>query len=177
MMSVAVIACAAALVPLVALAVTASPSTAAGETPAASPPACATSGLVVWLYSPIGGGTAGGTYYDLEFTNLSGHTCTLYGYPGVSAVNLVDHQLGSAGARNDAHPSTVVTLANGTSAIAVLKITDVGVFSPLSCHYATAAGLRVYPPNQTASKVVPFPFASCALTGPVFLHVEAVQKA
>jgi hypothetical protein len=33
--------------------------------------------------------------YYLEFTNLSGHACTLAGYPGVSAVGLSGGQLGS----------------------------------------------------------------------------------
>jgi hypothetical protein len=39
----------------------------------------------------------------------------------------------------------------------------------------TAAGLRVYPPNLTTSKVVPFPFSACSLTGPVYLNVRAVK--
>jgi hypothetical protein len=39
---------------------------------------------------------AGSIYYHLEFTNLSGRACTLVGYPGVSAINLSGHQLGSA---------------------------------------------------------------------------------
>jgi hypothetical protein len=38
-----------------------------------------------------------------------------------------------------------------------------------------AAGLRVYPPGQTASELVPYPFEACARSGPVYLHVEAVQ--
>jgi hypothetical protein len=77
----------------------------------------------------------------------------------------------------------VVTLASGTSAsmagataTAVLGITDVGAFSPRQCGPVTAAGLRVYPPNQTVSSVVPFPFRGCSRRGPVYLHVESVQK-
>ena len=51
---------------------------------AARAPRCATSGLVVWLDTQ-GDGAAGSIYYKLELTNLSRHTCTLLGYPGVSA--------------------------------------------------------------------------------------------
>ena len=50
-------------------------------------PKCATSGLVVWM-DTNGNGAAGTIYYELQFTNLSGQTCTLTGYPGVSAVKL-----------------------------------------------------------------------------------------
>jgi len=61
---------------------------------AASAPGCATSDLMVWLGIP-GDGTAGSTYYELELSNISHHTCTLFGFPGVSAVNRSGAQLGS----------------------------------------------------------------------------------
>ena len=81
----AAIACAAALIPVAALAAGAGP--AAGAAPAAaSTPPCQTAGLVMWLAN--GNAAAGTFYYDLNFTNLSGHACTLRGHPGVSAVNL-----------------------------------------------------------------------------------------
>src|SRR4029079_9392733 len=81
------IACAAVLAPVVALAATSSsPRELAGGTPR-----CTTAGLVVWLNTQ-GSGTAGSTFYQLKFTNLSGHACTLTGYPGVSGVNLAGHR-------------------------------------------------------------------------------------
>ena len=113
----AAIACAAALVPAAALAATSSP--------AASTPRCTTAGLVVWLDVPPGDDYAGGAAYYLEFTNLSGHACTLRGYPGVSAVSLNGRQLGSpAGWGTPA--TTTVRLANGATATADLQITDPG---------------------------------------------------
>ena len=133
---------------------------------------CATSGLVLWLDTQ-GDGTAGSIYYKLELTNLSGHSCTLSGYPGVSAVDLGGHQLGSAGSRSSSHVHTV-RLANRASATAVLRITEAGNFPDSACHRVSAAGLRVYPPNQTAAKVIPFPFDACSRSGPVYLSVEAV---
>jgi len=90
---VVALACAATLAPMAAVAATASPATRAGAAAAASTPRCATSGLVIWLDTQ-GSGAAGSIYYRVELTNLSGHTCTLVGYPRVAAVNLGGHQLG-----------------------------------------------------------------------------------
>lgn len=111
-----------------------------------------------------------GYWYTVSFTNLSGHTCTLRGYPGVSAVSLAGQQLGSPAGRNSAKLSTV-TLANGATATAQLDIGDAGAY----CQPVTAAGLRVYPPNQRVAKVVPIPFGACPHAGPVWMHLEPVQ--
>jgi hypothetical protein len=140
----------------------------------ADTPKCGTPGLVVWLDTQ-GNGTAGSIYYTLEFTNLSGHACTLGGYPGVSAVNLDGHQLGSAASRDHATSPRTLTLARDATATAVLRIVEAGNFPRTVCGQVTAAGLRVYPPNLTTSKVVPFPFSACSLTGPVYLNVRAVK--
>ena len=162
-------ACAAALIPVAALAATASP---AAPAVAASVPACPTAGLVVWMNNEQG---AAGTFYsDLNFTNLSGHACTLRGHPGVSAANLSGGRIGTPAAWTSATLHTV-TLANGATAAAVLAITDVGVFSAGVCHPVTAAGLRVYPPNQFTSKLVPYPFEACT-TAQVFMHAGVVHK-
>jgi Protein of unknown function (DUF4232) len=173
----AAIACAAALLPAAALAATSSP--------AASTPRCATAGLVVWLNVPPGHDYAGGAYYDLEFTNLSGHACTLRGYPGVSAVSLTGRQLGSpAGWGSPA--TTTVSLASGATATAELQIADPGGYGnrcllppPWQQPWRpgtlpTAAGLRVYPPDQTASTVIPYPLQACAHAGPVWIHAGPV---
>jgi len=153
-----------------------SPAGRSGAAAVAVTPKCATSGLVIWL-DTTGQGTMGSTYYHLEFTNLSGHTCTISGYPPVSAVNLSGQQVGSAGSPDSTAKPGVISLANGARASTALRIVDVNNFSASSCQKATAAGLRVYPPGQTSSKLVPFPFSACSLTGPVFLHVLAVQAA
>jgi hypothetical protein len=169
------VACAAALAPLAALAVMASPSETA-VTAAATVPRCSTSGLVVWLNTQ-GNGTAGSIYYTLELTNLSGRTCTLLGYPGVSAVTLGGAQLGSAAGRYNTGKVTAVTLGTGATATASLQIVEAGNFPPATCRMVTASGLRVYPPNQTVSKVIPFPFQSCSRSGPIYLRVQTVRKA
>ena len=174
---VAALACAAALTPVTALAATEAPAAATASTPA-----CTTSGLVIWL-NTVGSGYAGGEDYTLNFTNLSGHACTLLGYPGGSAVSLSGHQIGRPASWGTARPATV-SLADGATATAGLQVSNPGNFGT-ACFLPrpqgrvgklpTAAGLRVYPPNQFASKVIPFPFSACSLTGPVYLNVRAVK--
>ena len=170
LVSVAVLACAAALAPIASLV----GASVAGPAGAAAPPACTTSGLVIWMNTE-GDGTAGSVYYNLEFTNLSGHTCTMFGYPGVSAVNLAGAQLGSAAHYSSVAKPAVVTIADGATASAVVQIVDVGVY-PGTCVPAHAAGLRVYPPDQTAAKIVPFPFLGCTRSGPIFVNARPVER-
>ena len=162
-----------------AIAALATSAAAAGMGTAASTEAaarCPTGELVVWLDTRPNH-AAGSAYYTLEFTNLSPRTCTVRGYPGVSAVALNGHQLGTPASRNNAHPSRVVTLVSGTSAAAVLQIVNAHNFPRALCRPTTASALRVYPPGATAAKLIPFPFPACMRTGTVFLHVEAVQRA
>jgi hypothetical protein len=137
--------------------------------------ACATRSLVVWL-DTNGDAAAGSTFYKLHFTNLSAARCTLSGFPGVSAVDLAGRRLGSPAARDAHTPVRTVTVGPGRSATAVLQIADTGVFTPADCEALTAAGLRVFPPNRTRSRVVPFPFRACSRTGPTYLHVRAVRR-
>lgn len=139
-----------------------------------SAPRCATSALVVWLDTE-GSGAAGSAFYKLHFTNLR-RACTLRGYAGVSAVDLGGHQLGSAASRNHARTPRLITLGRGATATAILQVVNVGNFSPAACRPTTAAGLRVYPPGSTASKIVPFPFRACSRHGPGFLTTQALQK-
>jgi hypothetical protein len=155
-----------------ALAATTTPAAPAA---AASTPACATSGLVVWL-SPGGGEGGIGYYYQdtLNFTNLSRHACTLRGSPGVSAVSLRGRQLGSPASGKYSGKTPVVRLASGATATASLQIGAPGQLT--HCRPVTAAGLRVYPPDQYASKVIPYPFGACSRTGTVWMHVGQVKK-
>jgi hypothetical protein len=152
---------------------------AASATPARSGPSslgrCRTPGLVVWL-DTNGNGTAGSTYYNLQFTNLSGTSCELSGFPGVSAVGLTGAQVGAAAGRSLTGAVVAVRLAPGATSTSVLQLTDVGNFPSSACHEVLAAGLRVYPPGATASKLVPYPFEACSSQTSIFLHVRAVGK-
>jgi len=53
---------------------------------------------------------------------------------------------------------SVVRLADGATATAQLQVADAGNYGCTD----TAAGLRVYPPKQFTSKVVPYPLGACA---------------
>jgi Protein of unknown function (DUF4232) len=177
--AVAAAASVAVLAPAAAFATTSAPQHAQTGVPR-----CSTSDLVVWLDVPPGNDYAGGAFYYLEFTNLSWHACTLRGSPGVSAVSLSGRQLGSAAAGDYSGDTLAAMLAPGATASSKLQIADTGNFG-LKCFVKppaagqplplpTAAGLRVYPPNQFESKFVPFPLQACAHTGPVYMGVTPV---
>jgi len=140
----------------------------------AAAPRCQTSGLVIWLDTQ-GNGTAGTIFYTLNFTNLSGRSCTLHGFPGVSAVNLSGAQLGRSANWTPGQTVRTITVNAGQTAHATVGIVDTGALP--NCRRTTAAGLRVFPPNQTASKVVPFPFPACGGSGgPVYMHLRPVTR-
>ena|SRR5579872_3109592 len=170
------ITCAAVLVPTAALAASggraaaARPATATQPPPAVAP-RCPAGALTVWLGIP-GDGAAGSTSYQLELSNTSTKTCTLYGFPGVSATGRNGRQLGSAANRDYADPIHLVTLRHGATAHVLLQITDVTNYPPASCHPANAVELRVYPPNDRRPAQVPFSFRACGKSGPVYLHVR-----
>jgi hypothetical protein len=162
------IAAAALALPTVALASSAGTSVAAKMTAVHR---CYQDELRAWLGVP-GGGAAGSTYYELELSNVSGQACTLYGYPGVSALTS-GHQDGSAADRTASHPSTLVLLEPGATSHVILQITDVSNFSPSACNPVTANELRVYAPGDYDSLLIPFSVAACGTAGPVYLHVSA----
>ncbi len=162
------IAAAALALPTVALASSASTSTAANT---AAVHRCYQDELRAWLGIP-GNGAAGSIYYELELSNVSGQACTLYGYPGVSALTS-GHQDGSAADRTASHPSTLVLLEPGATSHVILQITEVANFSPSACNPVTANTLRVYAPGDYAALQIPFSVAACGTAGPVYLHVSA----
>jgi len=120
-------------------------------------------------------GYAGGVYQTIVFTNTSGATCTLYGYPGVSFVSAPPYaQIGLAAQRGGTTPVKLVTLAPGASANAVLQIVDALNFPSATCGPTQAAFLRVYPPNQTVPVYLANTSQTCA--HPVqTLTISAVQ--
>jgi hypothetical protein len=158
--------CAAILIPAVALAAPGGSS----HTAAAAAAKCAASDLTAWLGVP-GDAAAGHVNYQLEISNISHHTCSLVGFPGVSAVGR-HGQLGSAAQRDHSHAVRTVTLASGATAHVELLLTNVAVFSSGSCRQTTAEGLKVFPPNDFKSLFIPFSFRACGKRGPVFLHVS-----
>ena len=150
----------------------ASPSTSLSPA-VAGPAPCPTSGLNVTLGT--GSGYAGGVDQTIVFTNTSGTTCTLYGYPGVSLVSAPPYtQIGLAAQRSSTTPVKLITLATGATASAVVQIVDALNFPPATCAPTKAAFLRIYPPNQTVPVYLANASETCAQ--PVqTLSVTAVQ--
>jgi hypothetical protein len=178
-LAAAIVGCCAILLPGAALAAPSGPApsaTAASARPAAHAvaPGCETPGLVIWL-DTNGDAGAGSVYYKLQFTNLSGHTCTLNGFPFINAVSLTGGLLGHRAAFTGG-PVHQVTLGQGQTVTAALQIVNVLNFPVSQCKPVTAAGFRVFPPNQTRAKVVPFPFGACSASGPVYMFVQPVTK-
>lgn len=146
---------------------------------------CATSGLEAWLglaqaaESGTGGRLEpGGTYYTLEFTNVSARACSLYGYPDVSAYagdQAGGIQIGSAADHDTSVRPQPVMLAPGQTAHSVLRVTSTGTFQPTTCGQVTAPELRVMLPDQVRPAFVPIRLSACSKKGPEFLSVQAIQ--
>ena len=150
------------------------PPPSAPASPAVTGPlACATSSLNVTL-GPSSG-YAGGVYQTIVFTNTSGTTCTLFGYPGVSLVSAPPYkQIGLAAQRASTVPVKLITLATGAAANAVLQVVDALNFGSATCSPTQAAFLRIFPPNQTAPVFLPDTSEICAQ--PIqTLFISAVQ--
>ena len=137
------------------------PAVVAPSSSAAGTPACATSALQVKLGSSDG--YAGGVYVIIDFTNTSGSTCTLFGYPGVSLVTGPPYkQIGLAAKRSTSSPKKLVTLAAGAIANAQLQIVDALNFPSATCGPTKATALKIYPPNQTEPVYLPNTSTGCS---------------
>lgn len=103
-------------------------------------------------------GAAGSLYWPIRFTNTSGTSCALRGYPGVSAVDTAHRQIGPAAGRTG-QPYATVTLAPGRSASAVIRTTNGPVGGPC---LTTGTLLRVYPPASRTAVLVPARWTICS---------------
>jgi len=146
-----------------------------GSTPA-GPPQCTTS--VLKLSLGRGNGAAGSTYLPVQFTNQSSAACTLYGFPGVSFVTGIGGtQIGASAAEDIATQRTLVTLAPGAEAHALLQVVVAQNFPPAKCKLVTAHWLKVFPPGETVAQYLKFSSATCSSPSPSVrvLGVQTVQ--
>lgn len=161
-------------------AVIAPPSTAPGSTTPGSRPAQTGDGVACQtsqLSLRIGQSTGATSHYSIPliFTNTASSPCTIAGYPGVSYLASADGpQIGPAATRDGYPAGGTVRLAEGDSATADAITTSVGVFSKQQCGPTPAAGLRVYPPNNTAPIFLPSTrYQACSRIG--VLTIKSVQ--
>jgi Protein of unknown function (DUF4232) len=174
--AVATAAMSAAALTALATAATAGPATATATAAraSASVPACTASQLGVWVPPNQGNGAAGTVYYPLEFTNLSTSTCSMYGNPGVSAINSNGHQLGVPATWPSGATRHTVTLTPGATAHATLAYHDAAVGSYPPADHAQAFELRVYPPGQRSTQEAYWDLTALTNTVP-FLSVGPIQ--
>jgi len=181
---------AASLTPTPSSPVASPPATAASPTsaeasPALSSPAspgnpgaagtgCATRNLKVTVGTAQG--AAGSIYQVIDFTNISGAACTLFGYPGVAlAGGTPVTQIGAAAARSRGSSARLVTLAPGKTANAVLRITQAGNYVASQCVPKAATHLQIYPPNQTTPVYLAYKATACSSSKVNLLTIGVVQ--
>jgi len=150
----------------------ASSASAAPAAPAAIP-RCQAGDLGVWVNADSEDGAAGHQYFHMDFTNLTHHTCYLDGYPGVSAVNLSEKQIGAAARQDPVAPAKVIDIAPDATAHATFSYVDV-VVDP-TCKPTTPALLKVYPPDDRGAAHAFFDLPVCAKASVTDLEVARVQ--
>jgi hypothetical protein len=149
-------------------------TTAASAAPSSIPPVCTTANLVVWVNVDEGQGALGTWYYPLEFTNVSNHTCRVWGYPGVSATDAIGTQLGDAAGRQADWPPAWVSIGAGGTVHALFGYGAAEV-STANCKPKAATYLKVYPPNQTTARRAFFDLPSCTLPHHTYLFVSVIR--
>jgi hypothetical protein len=138
-----------------AMASAAAPQAAAGSAPAI--PRCHSGQTLIWIGLGLGGGTAGTIFYPLEFTNISKHTCTLFGFPSITALNRSGRQVGRSSRRLTSR-HRVITLRPGSTAHSSLGIIEAG---NLCSKPVNASTLRIRAPHQARTTRLPFPTQQC----------------
>jgi Protein of unknown function (DUF4232) len=150
-------------------------SPAGTPSPAAAPGGpCGTAALRMTL-GPASAAT-GHFYRPVVFTNISGASCTLYGYPGISFVAAIGgKQIGAAAGRSPASKQLVV-LAPGGKAHALLDLLDVLNFPAPVCAARSAHWLKIYPPSQFSAGYVRWTAEVCSKSKPVYVFVAPVRQ-
>lgn len=138
----------------------------------AGPARCTTGGLDMWLTQQEG--AAGSFFFTIALENMTRHKCSLFGYPGVSAVSLTGQQIGAPAGRETSEPARSMTLAPEGQVVTIVHVTDVFLLPP-SCHQTLAAGFRVYPPGNTASRIAWAPVHVCANRAEQHMLVRSVK--
>jgi hypothetical protein len=153
----------------------ASAAPAAPSRPSALIPVCTAADLSVWVNIGLVQGAAGTLYYPLEFTNDSAHTCRTWGWPGVSAANAKDRQLGDAAQRLHDFTPAWVNIGAGATAHALLSYGNAEVQTS-GCKPTNASQIKVYAPNQRSFDIGFFSLPVCTVGGShVYLRVANIQ--
>ena len=141
-------------------------------------PACPGNAIGAWVAVSQGSQTSGTTYYPLEFTNTGGYTCSLSGYPVVSAISRAGNRLGSPAGRGRLTVAPRVVLAPGATAHTTLAYHGRLVSAGGGCGPVEGAfELRVYLAGQKRATYAAFGFQACSHAGPVYLTITEPIRA
>jgi Domain of unknown function (DUF4232) len=151
-----------------------SPAASGASSAAANSSDCATRDLRA--SAGIAQGAAGSVYQVIDFTNISGAPCTLFGYPGVAlAGGSPVTQIGAAASRSSVAAAKTVTLAAGGTASALLRITQAENYPATRCNPVASDYLQIYPPNQTTPIYLAYKSTGCSATSVNLLSIGVVQ--
>jgi hypothetical protein len=146
----------------------------ASPTGAASGSGCTTQSLRASVVNAEG--AAGSVYQNIDFTNVGSASCTLYGYPGVSlGTGMPFAQVGAAATRSTTTAATVVTLAPGQTANALLRVVEALNYPQATCSPTSTTYLQIYPPGQTTAIYLAFKSTGCASNSVNLLSIGVVQ--
>ncbi|MCE7004917.1 DUF4232 domain-containing protein [Kibdelosporangium philippinense] len=153
------------------------PPPASSDTPQPKPDNGLCRSSILKLSIRDGDAAAGTVYRNLVFTNVSSAPCTIQGFPGVSYVTGDNGQQVGEPAVRVGSKGTAIKLGSGQSAVAPVGFAQVGNFDPAACKPTEVRGLRVYPPQETASMFVPLAGTGCAGNPPgQQLSVKTIQS-
>lgn len=130
----------------------------------ATVPACGNTSLAV-SRTGTQGATGHSTYVEL-FKNVSHHTCTIYGYPGLDALNAGGHVMAHAqrtlrGFAGGAHVETTVTVTPGHYASARVEWMNFNPTTSGTCAFSKSVATT--PANTTHTVHLPVSVSVCRL--------------
>lgn len=154
-----------------------SPVTSAPARPTASrgPSRCSTADLQLTVGT--GNGAEGTIYYPLDFTNVSGSACMMYGYPGVAFVTGPGGSLiGARASLIGTIAPTLITLKTGATAHATLGVSDVLISNNCLHHQVLVNWVQVFPPGQYSALFARLSMRGCADRALVIMVVGPVSS-
>lgn len=130
----------------------------------ATAPACGNASLAI-SHTPSQGATGHGSFVVL-FRNTTHATCSLYGYPGLDALNASGHVLAHAkrtlrGFAGGAHTETTVNVTPGHYASATVEWMNFNPVTSGACTFSKSVATT--PPNTTHTVHLPVSVSVCVL--------------
>jgi hypothetical protein len=125
-----------------------------------------------------GDNAAGHSGLRVVFVNTLPVRCTMFGYPGLSFLSAPSgSEINLPAERSAAQGGPkLVHLPPGGTAHADLLLTNTANFAADTCKPQQAAGVRVYPPDETASAFAAYPVTVCSVDGVGVAEVYPVQS-